>query len=441
MIVAYIAGAVFSIKHFQGRDTVFGIKVARQTTEKLTDKIIDKVDDYQLVIETRDGMEIITADEIKLQFSNQEMIEQLLKDQRKVFWFAGIFSKSEDIPIQMAYDEALMEEKLSSLVCLNEETMIAPVDAHLEFADGSFYIEKEVMGNTVDVESTKSLILEAVLNGEEVLSLEETGCYQNPVIYEDHRSLDKLAKDVNQLVDVTITYDFKDRSEVVDGAKIASFITFDDDFTYELSQTLILDYIKELGKTYDTFGLTRQFRANSGRTVTLKGGDYGWVIDKEQSAQALYDMIVEGTSKTVEPIYRYTAKERATNDIGDTYIEVSIAQQWMWCYVDGVCIVDTPVVTGTKGVEDRETPKDGVWAIDAKMTDYYLVGEDYNSHVDYWLPFNGNVGVHDADWREMEEFGGQTYVTNGSHGCVNTPYYAAKKIYENVTIGTPVVVY
>lgn len=107
--------------------------------------------------------------------------------------------------------------------------------------------------------------------------------------------------------------------------------------------------------------------------------------------------------------------------------------------MDGTCIVDTPVVTGTKGVSDRETPSGGVWAIDAKMVDYYLVGQGYNTHVDYWMPFNGNVGIHDASWRDS--FGGSIYLTNGSHGCVNTPYKAAKKIYENVSIGTPVIVY
>ena len=49
-------------------------------------------------------------------------------------------------------------------------------------------------------------------------------------------------------------------------------------------------------------------------------------------------------------------------------------------------------------------------------------------------------GVHDADgWRSS--YGGTIYLTNGSHGCVNTPEAAAKTIYETVSIGTAVVVY
>lgn len=441
LIIIYIVGAVYFSKHFYGKDTVFGIKIARQTTEELKEQVIEKVRGYQISLQSRTGEEIITAEETGLYFSDNGMIEDLLDEQRTLFWFTGLFGKSEDISIEMAYDDTLMNERIAGLTFLDEESMENPVDAHLEYADGGFQIVKEVMGTLLDVESTSNKIKEAILNGEEILNLDEAQCYTDPVIYEDSSELAQMREDVNQLIDVTIVYDFADRSETVDSAKISEWIVFGENFTYELSAELVEAYMRELGKTYDTFGLPHTFTTSGGRTITLDQGDYGWVIHKEKSTEALIDLIHAGQSVTTEPIYRYEAKSRSTNDIGDTYIEVSIAEQRMWCYVNGNCIVDTPVVTGTDGVEDRETPSDGVWAIDAKMTDYYLVGEDYNSHVDYWLPFNGNVGVHDADWREPEEFGGNTYKTNGSHGCVNTPYKAAKKIYENVTIGTPVIVY
>ena len=66
-----------------------------------------------------------------------------------------------------------------------------------------------------------------------------------------------------------------------------------------------------------------------------------------------------------------------------------------------------------------------------------LKGEDYESKVNYWLPFNNNIGIHDAGWRT--EFGGQIYLTNGSHGCVNAPYEVAEKIFQNIEAGTPII--
>lgn len=57
----------------------------------------------------------------------------------------------------------------------------------------------------------------------------------------------------------------------------------------------------------------------------------------------------------------------------------------------------------------------------------------------FWLPFNDQVGIHDSSWRT--DYGGDIYLTSGSHGCVNTPYDAAEKIYNSVGIGDPVIVY
>ena len=148
--------------------------------------------------------------------------------------------------------------------------------------------------------------------------------------------------------------------------------------------------------------------------------------------------MLAGETTTVEPVYLYTGVCRDTNDLGSTYIEVSIAAQTMWLYKDGQCIVSTPVVTGNVSA-GHSTPSGSVWAIDARMRDYTLTGQDYNSEVSFWLPFNGDVGIHDASWRS--EFGGSIYKTRGSHGCVNTPYSAMKTIYENVKIGYPGVVY
>ena len=55
------------------------------------------------------------------------------------------------------------------------------------------------------------------------------------------------------------------------------------------------------------------------------------------------------------------------------------------------------------------------------------------------MPFNGNIGIHDASWRNS--FGGNIYKSNGTHGCVNTPQYLAKTIYEEIESGVPIICY
>jgi lipoprotein-anchoring transpeptidase ErfK/SrfK len=55
------------------------------------------------------------------------------------------------------------------------------------------------------------------------------------------------------------------------------------------------------------------------------------------------------------------------------------------------------------------------------------------------MPVNGDIGIHDATWRS--NFGGEIYKTNGSHGCINTPYEAMKTLYDKTEIGTPVIMF
>ena len=67
------------------------------------------------------------------------------------------------------------------------------------------------------------------------------------------------------------------------------------------------------------------------------------------------------------------------------------------------------------------------------------MGETYSSPVKFWMPFNGNIGMHDASWRS--QFGGDIYVTGGSHGCVNLPRKKAEEIFDVIEKGEAVVVY
>ena len=65
-------------------------------------------------------------------------------------------------------------------------------------------------------------------------------------------------------------------------------------------------------------------------------------------------------------------------------------------------------------------------------------GSRYNAYVNYWMPFNGGVGFHDATWRSLGEFNKTTYVNNGSHGCVNMKKEDAQVLYTNTKVNTAV---
>ena len=130
----------------------------------------------------------------------------------------------------------------------------------------------------------------------------------------------------------------------------------------------------------------------------------------------------------------YVSK-KYTKELGDTFVEVDISEQNLYLYVDDELYLTADVVTGRKNKYDTRL---GCNPIYAKQTDRYLKGDDYNVHVDFWLPFDKGQGLHDASWRKT--FDDDDYL-NGSHGCVNMKYVDAKTVYENVSVGTKVLVH
>ncbi len=440
MLIVYIAVAVYFSSHFYEDTEIYGIDCSQKSVEEVKKLVADKLDEYRLEVKERGGAsEYLSADQIDLKFVDNSSIDRMAKAQRSYIWPIMLMMERDDMAgVAFSYDQKKALTAFKDLECMNPIYTKAPTDAYVQVTDSGFEVVKETEGNTLNPETTAKALYAALDGGKSVLDLEEEACYLKPDLYSDDEALVAEAEAKDALVQADITYEFGSRQERVNAPVIAQWITQAADGSYVIDDVEVTEYVESLAAKYDTFGLPRQFYTSLGTTVTLTDGDYGWCMDQDATVVDLLNALESGYQGTMEPQYTYTAMSREENDIGDTYVEICISQQVMWCYKDGVCIVYTPVVTGNPN-KGNATPSNGVWSIDAKMQNYTLVGEGYRSPVDFWMPFNGNVGIHDMQTRAY--FGGTIYLTNGSHGCINTPYANAKTIYENVSIGTPVIVY
>lgn len=440
MLIVYIAVAVYFSSHFYEDTEIYGIDCSQKSVEEVKILVADKLDEYRLEVKERGGAsEYLSADQIDLKFVDNSSIDRMARAQRSYIWPVMLLMERNDVAgVAFTYDQKKALTAFKDLECMNPIYTKAPTDAYVQVTDSGFEVVKETEGNTLNPETTAKALYAALDGGKSVLDLEEEDCYLKPDLYSDDEALVAEAEAKDILVQADITYEFGSRQERVNAPVIAQWITQAADGSYVIDDVEVTEYVEALAAKYDTFGLPRQFYTSLGTTVTLTDGDYGWCMDQDATVVDLLNALGSGYQGTMEPQYTYTAMSREENDIGDTYVEICISQQVMWCYKDGVCIVYTPVVTGNPN-KGNATPSNGVWSIDAKMQNYTLVGEGYRSPVDFWMPFNGNVGIHDMQTRAY--FGGTIYLTNGSHGCINTPYENAKMIYENVSIGTPVVVY
>ena len=440
MLIVYIAVAVYFSSHFYEDTEIYGIDCSQKSVEEVKKLVAEKLDEYRLEVKERGGAsEYLSADQIDLKFVDNSSIDRMAKAQRSYIWPIMLMMERDDMAgVAFSYDQKKALTAFKDLECMNPIYTKAPTDAYVQVTDSGFEVVKETEGNTLNPETTAKALYASLDGGKSVLDLEKEACYLKPDLYSDDEALVAEAEAKNALVQADITYEFGSRQERVNAPVIAQWITQAADGSYVIDDVEVTEYVESLAAKYDTFGLPRQFYTSLGTTVTLTDGDYGWCMDQDATVVDLLNALESGYQGTMEPQYTYTAMSREENDIGDTYVEICISQQVMWCYKDGVCIVYTPVVTGNPN-KGNATPSNGVWSIDAKMQNYTLVGEGYRSPVDFWMPFNGNVGIHDMQTRAY--FGGTIYLTNGSHGCINTPYANAKTIYENVSIGTPVIVY
>jgi hypothetical protein len=450
MVLAVVLVVFFTIANsYRGRflnhTTINGVNCSGKTVEEVNSALNEQAQNYSLKLKEREGQEeTITGKEINLTYADQGEVQKLLDDVSPYAWIGALFRDTDLTTGQnLSYDETALKEALENLRAFNPAYEQAPTDACLVKGEDVFTIQKESQGYKLDEDKTVKAIDQAIQNGTAELDLDESGCYEAPSVYSDDAGLQTQLNKVNGYLNAKITYDFEDRTIPVGKEDIMNMIAEQDDHTYILDPDLVLEFVKtKLAYKTDTFGLSRTVTTHSGKKITLKGGDYGWCINRSETAEELIQHIEGAEEKTLEPVYSYSGKSRATNDLGGTYVEISIAAQTLWCYKDGKVIVETPVVTGNPA-RGNSTPAGGVWAIDAKKSPATLGTMEtmgYSSDVTYWMPFNGNVGMHDADgWRS--QYGGEIYKTNGSHGCVNMPSAAARTVYATVEIGTAVVVY
>lgn len=439
LILVYAGGVVYFSKHFFSGSKINGLDSAGKTVKEVERDMESQIASYELVIKEReDKTETISAAKIGMQYVDDGKIKELKKQQNPFTWFLSfIHAKDYTMSATTTYDEAAVKAAVDQLAALQDENMVKPVNAHLEVTENGYEIVPETLGTEVDKEKVKSVVLDAIERGASEVNLEEAGCYTSPEILSTDEKLLKQQEEGNKFLNVTVTIDFADRQEVVNKDVIKDWLVAGEDGSLDLSHEKAKAYVQELKYEYDTFGSSRQFTTAYGETITVSGGDYGWVIAPNDTTTKILDAIKSGESQTITPEYTYSAYRREKDEIGNTYVEISLSRQHMWFFKDGQLLVSTDVVTGDHNNGwDTHT---GVYAIMYKERDATLVGEGYNSSVTYWMPFYANTGIHDATWRNS--FGGSIYMNNGSHGCINTPYDQAEKIFNNIEKGVPVVVY
>lgn len=417
-----------------------GVDASGKTAAEVQELIAEGVNGYTLTITERNNQtETIAGTDIKLHAEFDGSLEKMVAAQNPFAWLGHVKQEEYTIGTMVAYDDAALESQIRNLSCLDPEKAVEPVNAKIsEYVSGQGYsIEPEQEGTAVEAEKLTQAVTGAIENLQDHLSLEEADVYKKPTVLKDDASLAEQLDKMNKYAKMSVTYQFGDSTETLNGDQIHAWLIANADGSVSVDSSKVSEYVSEMAKAHNTSNKAKTLKTSYGSTIQVSGGTYGWKINQAAETEALAAIIASGESTTREPEYSQKAASHGANDYGDTYVEINLTGQHLFFYKEGKLVVESDFVSGNLA-KGWGTPA-GSYPLAYKQKNAVLKGENYRTPVNYWMPFNNGIGMHDAKWRSS--FGGTIYKTGGSHGCINLPPSVAKTIFDNISAGTPVICY
>ena len=445
---AYLIGVLYYSERFLPNTTIDGFDCSKKTVAEVSEIIKNAALSYTVDVygrvdgEGNQGKIIsMTGKEMGVELPNIEAnVNDALKSQNPFCWIEVLADKkySPDFEKAIMFDEKKISDLLTESKYFRSENMVQPVSAAIgEYNEktGEYEIDPGLVGNVLYIKGAVNEITRAC---EELAVKVELGeeSYKEPGIRADNKKLNEGVEKANKWLDTCITYDWNGTEVKVDRSVIKDWIAFSG-FEPVIDEDALSKFVDEMAYANDTYGKRRTFMTSLGFELELPSGAYGWKTDRSIEKPALLELIKEGAVTEREPEYVTKGYVKGKDDIGNSYVEIDLTDQHLYLYMDGEVVLESDFVSGN--MSNGNTTPPGVFGITYKQQDAVLRGANYETPVKYWMPFNGNVGMHDATWRR--NFGGTIYLTNGSHGCVNLPLKKAKEIYSYMESGFPVVCY
>lgn len=378
------------------------------------------------VVKWYDGLPSIVQVTLADNISNTVDINQYIKSWQSLSENSGLQEAVEVALYLKDYDVRnfvdIQYTKLW-LDVINWKLDSVPEDLTLDSVTGDITYTEPGVGIDFDTTELTNRVLDAFLNNNATINATDLVTVAEPeaVLQGSYAEL-KWLSDWSLIYSNGISLTGSDLYEFVDKQSGALYIPY-----FYIDQLL-----DDLDKSYNTKETKYSFRTSSGDLIDVDYSTYGVELRRDEELQFVLNSL-----RNRESSVDRTPELSGYDCIDKDYIEVSLEDQHIWFYLDGELHSESDIVTGTRN--KRDTPK-GVFYITERIPGKYLTGADYKTWVNRWMRLtNSGVGLHDATWRG--NFGGNIYVSNGSHGCINLPKKFAYDLYDSTYVGLPVIIY
>ena len=425
---------------FCNNTIINGVDCSFLTVEQSKNIIEQKQNDYVLKIVFKNNeVKKVYGKDIQLTIKNlKQELENIKERQRRNLFFSG-----KEYELDSVFEEDKLRKILSNEEKLKPEYMANKTKINYIFDSETnmFKLDRENI-YYLDFDKVLNQVSKAINEKNSTVEMKELYCMPET---------DSILNKFNTYIKAKITYELPEGKKYdLNASTLHKWLVQDENGNYVKDENVwnqnIENFVtEELCAMVENTGNARKFKPTGKENeILVEGGNYGYQINKEEEIEKLKEELTNQKSITRNPCYAKTEISTEDNTLGKSYVEIDLTRQKVWVYVDGNLEVETDCVTGCVN-KGYETPT-GIYTLTYKEKDRILRGDklpngkySYQSHVDYWMPFNGGIGLHDASWRK--KFGGDIYINSGSHGCINLPLEAAEKIYGIINSDMPIIVY
>ena len=152
---------------------------------------------------------------------------------------------------------------------------------------------------------------------------------------------------LQELLQRTVDYKVQDQVYSLKASDLIKNASVSKDMKVTIDPGDIKNKIAEINNSQSTLNKNFTFKTHSGSVISVKGQGYGWAINVEKKQRMIQEAFEKGRKiDSASNIYGhgwnnegYGYETTTNNGIGDTYAEVSIAEQRIWIYKNGKVVV------------------------------------------------------------------------------------------------------
>lgn len=431
VIIGTAAKTYANTKTFMKGSSIGSVNVEKMTAAQAGRKLSEAFAKKSVILKTPSGSETIRLSEIADYDGSAAAAKAMSRQNSSLANILPVSGGRKYSDDGFRISTSALRKKITAMKFMKSTD--APKNAYVKYADGKVTVVPEHNGTQYIADRTVAFVRQAIKNGQTEIGLNSRSIMKNPSVTSESEqiSIQKMALD--RINGHAITLDDGKTKVVLDSPRYMKYVRCDRNGKITVDDRWLSGYAASLASNFGTVGKPVTFTGADGKKITAAGGTYGKTVNVTAEKKQLLEDILSGSNVTRKP----NMKTMGNDTLGRTYILVNIAEQKVIGYKDGKKVVESSVVTGKNDDPERRTHR-GAYYIFYRKSPAVLKGPGYASPVHYFMAFSGGQGFHDADgWRSA--YGGSIYLHSGSHGCVNMPLSAVRRLWV-FGIGTPVIV-